>query len=216
LGRISANIAHEIRNPLASITGAVEALRHGAGFGPEERDKLHAIVLRESERLNGIIEDFLAYARPTRRSPRRADVGAVLEEVLLLLEHRPLPEGVKIVRAFEAPLWADLDPGALRQAIWNLCLNAVEAMPGGGELTIAAVQSPESLELSVTDTGHGIAAHDLGQLFEPFFSTKPEGNGLGLALVHRVVRDHGGTVDVQSEPSVGTTFTLTLPVTVHG
>jgi two-component system sensor histidine kinase PilS (NtrC family) len=215
LGRMSANIAHEIRNPLASITGAVEALRHDGGFNPEERGRLHAIVLRESERLNGIIEDFLAYARPTPTTPRRTDVAALLEEVLLLLEHRPLPDGVKIVRAFEAPVYADVDPGALRQAVWNLCLNAVEAMPGGGELTIEAAPREAVLELRVADTGHGIAGPDLGHLFEPFFSTRPEGTGLGLALVHRVVRDHGGQVDVESEPGVGTTFTLTLPVTAH-
>ena len=215
LGRMSANIAHEIRNPLASITGAVEALRHDASFGPEQRGRLTAIVLRESERLNRIIEDFLAYARPTRTAPRRTDVTAVLEEVLLLLEHRPLPEGVKVVRAFEAPVWAEIDAGALRQAIWNLCLNAAEAMPDGGELTIGAVEGNGTCVVRVADTGRGIPAQDLAHLFEPFFSTKPEGSGLGLALVHRVVRDHGGDIDVRSEPGEGTTFTLTLPEIVR-
>jgi PAS domain S-box-containing protein len=215
LGRMSANIAHEIRNPLASITGAVEALRHDASFGPEERGTLTSIVLRESERLNHIIEEFLAYARPTPLAPRRTDVAALLDEVLVLLEHRPLPRGVKVVRAFQAPLWAEIDPGALRQALWNLCLNAADAMPDGGELTIAAARVNGTFELRVADTGRGIAGPDLAHVFEPFFSTKPEGSGLGLALVDRVVRDHGGDVDVRSETGVGTTFTLTLPAAAH-
>jgi signal transduction histidine kinase len=142
-------------------------------------------------------------------------VAAVLEEVLVLLEHRPLPEGVKIVRGFEAPLWAEVDADALRQALWNLCLNAAEAMPDGGELTIDAASVNGTFELRVTDTGRGIASADLAHVFEPFFSTKADGSGLGLALVHRVARDHGGAVDVRSAAGVGTTFTLTLPVAAH-
>ncbi|HYE93471.1 MAG TPA: histidine kinase dimerization/phospho-acceptor domain-containing protein, partial [Terriglobales bacterium] len=130
LGRMSANIAHEIRNPLASMTGAIEALT-GDRLGTEERGQLTSIVLRESERLNRIVTDFLAYARPTPLAARPTDVAAVVDEVLVLLEHRPLPIGVKLVRAYARPLWALADPGALRQALWNLCLNAVQAMPAG-------------------------------------------------------------------------------------
>jgi signal transduction histidine kinase len=213
LGRMSANIAHEIRNPLASMTGAIEALT-GSGER-DEREKLTQIVLRESERLNGIIGDFLAYARPTPLAARRTDITAVLEEVLLLLEHRPLPVGIKLVRAFEGPLWADVDPNALRQALWNLCLNAVQAMTAGGELTVGAAADGGTLTLWVGDTGPGIGAADVGHIFEPFFSTKPEGSGLGLALVHRIMRDHAGDVDVRTTPGVGTTFTLSLPAPAH-
>jgi two-component system sensor histidine kinase PilS (NtrC family) len=213
LGRMSANIAHEIRNPLASMTGAIEALT-GSG-DRDEREKLTQIVLRESERLNRIISDFLAYARPTPLALKRTDVVGVLEEVLTLLEHRPLPAGIKLRRVFRAPLWADVDANALRQALWNLCLNAVEAMAAGGELTVGAAADGAALALWIDDTGPGITAGDLGQIFEPFFSTKPEGSGLGLALVHRIVRDHGGEIDVRTEPGVGTTFTLSLPLAAH-
>jgi two-component system sensor histidine kinase PilS (NtrC family) len=211
LGRMSANIAHEIRNPLASMTGAIEALTAPSGLAPDERESLGAIVSRESERLNRIIKDFLAYARPTPLTRERTDVAALLEDVLVLLEHRPLPEAVKVVRAFASPLWADADANALRQALWNVCLNAVEAMPDGGELRVAAEVRGTRLEIGVTDTGRGIAAGDLGHVFEPFYSTKSEGSGLGLALVHRVVDDHGGDVDVRSVPGAGTTITVTLP-----
>jgi two-component system sensor histidine kinase PilS (NtrC family) len=214
LGRMSANIAHEIRNPLASMTGAIEALI-GTGtigtIGPAERESLREIVTRESDRLNRIIRDFLAYARPTPLQRTRTDLAAVLEDVLVLLEHRPLPEGVKAVRAFAPPLWADVDPNAVRQSLWNLCLNAVEAMPDGGELSVGATAGAARIEIWVADTGRGIAGRDLGHIFEPFYSTKPEGSGLGLALVHRVIGDHGGEVDVRSVPGAGTTITLTVP-----
>ena len=209
LGRLSANIAHEIRNPLASMTGAIEALT--SHTDATEREKLTEIVLRESDRLNRIIGDFLAYARPSPLAAHRTDIAGMLDEVLLLLEHRPLPPDIKLVRAFEHPLEAAVDANALRQALWNLCLNAVDAMPTGGELTVGAAAEGTQLELWVTDTGSGIASVNLGHIFEPFFSTKPEGSGLGLALVHRVVRDHGGDVDVRTAPGMGTTFTLTLP-----
>jgi len=215
LGRFSANIAHEIRNPLASMTGAIEALTGESGLGHDERDKLTQIVLRESDRLNGILGDFLAYARPSPLALQRVDVAAMLEEVLVLLEHRPLPVDVKLVRAFAGPLWAEVDANALRQAIWNLCLNALDAMPGGGALTVGAMTAGSTLELSVADTGDGIAIAELGHIFEPFFSTKPEGSGLGLALVDRVVRDHAGDVDVRTHPGIGTTVTLTLPLSTH-
>jgi len=213
LGRMSANIAHEIRNPLASLTGAIEALT--ASTAHDEREDLTQIVLRESARLNRIIEDFLAYARPTPLAAQRTDVASVLEDVLILLEHRPLPNGVKLMRQFMAPLWADVDPGMLRQALWNLCLNAVEAMPAGGDLTVGAAAEVGTLTLWVSDTGTGIGDADLGNIFEPFFSTKPEGSGLGLALVHRIVRDHGGDIDVRTERDLGTTFTLRLPLTAN-
>jgi len=215
LGRLSANIAHEIRNPLASMTGAIEALTTESGLGHDERDKLTQIVLRESDRLNGILGDFLAYARPSPLALHRVDVASMLEEVLVLLEHRPLPVDVKLVRAFAGPLWAEVDANALRQAIWNLCLNALDAMSGGGALTVGAMTAGATLELSVADTGDGIAIAELGHIFEPFFSTKPEGSGLGLALVDRVVRDHAGDVDVRTHRGVGTTVTLTLPLSTH-
>ena len=215
LGRMSANIAHEIRNPLASMTGAIEALTAKSGLGQDDRDRLTQIVMSESDRLNSIISDFLAYARPRPLSLERIDVAGVLEEVLMLLEHRPLPPTVKVVRAFEAPLSAHADPNALRQALWNLCLNAVDAMPDGGELTVGAMVVASTLHLSVADTGRGIAPGDVSHIFEPFYSTKPEGSGLGLALVHRIVRDHDGDVEVRTDPRTGTIFTLTLPLGVH-
>jgi two-component system sensor histidine kinase PilS (NtrC family) len=210
LGRLAANIAHEIRNPLASLTGAIEALAGGVTTR-EERERLTQIVLRESERLDQMIKAFLDYARPTPLTTASADVSEIVDGVLVLLEHRDLPPGLKIAREVPPSLPWQLDPDRLRQALWNLCLNAVQAMPAGGELTVSASADDRALRITVSDTGEGIAPADLTHVFEPFFSTKPGGSGLGLALVHRIVTDHGGEVDVRSTPGLGTTFALTLP-----
>jgi two-component system sensor histidine kinase HydH len=131
--------------------------------------------------------------------------------VLVLLEHRATPGILKIVREFPASLPWSVDPHQFRQAIWNLCLNAFQAMPKGGELRVGALEYRGRLELRVSDSGDGIGAADVGHIFEPFFSTKAGGSGLGLALVHRVVQEHGGEIDVHSVPGAGATFTITLP-----
>lgn len=210
VGRMAANIAHEIRNPLASLTGAIEVLTSPL-TADDARERLSQIVARESERLNHIIKNFLEYARPAPLSIATFDVAAAVEEVLLLLEHRVSPGSLKVIREFAPSIpWA-VDAQQFRQILWNLCLNAVEAMPEGGELRVSVAARGATLEVAVSDTGDGIAAADVSHVFEPFFSTKPEGTGLGLALVHRIVQDHGGEIDVRSSPGLGTTFTLTLP-----
>ena len=210
VGRMAANIAHEIRNPLASLTGAIEVLTSPL-TADDARERLSQIVARESERLNHIIKNFLEYARPAPLSIATFDVAAAVEDVLLLLEHRASPGSLKVLREFTPSIpWA-VDAQQFRQILWNLCLNAVEAMPDGGELRVSVAVRGGTLEVAVSDTGDGIAAADVSHVFEPFFSTKPEGTGLGLALVHRIVLDHGGEIDVRSSPVLGTTFTLTLP-----
>ncbi len=209
LGRMAANIAHEIRNPLASLTGALEVLTDSTAPA-DARERLSEIVMRESERLNEIIKDFLEYARPAPLTLETANIADALEEVLVLLEQRA--GNVKIIREFAPTLVWRVDPQQFRQVVWNLCLNAVQAMAEGGDLRVGAAAAPGyPLEIWVSDTGRGVKPDDLSQLFEPFFSTKPEGTGLGLALVHRIVQEHGGEIDVRSTPGLGTTFTITLP-----
>lgn len=213
VGRLSANMAHEIRNPLASISGAVEALARD--LPPDHtRSQLVEIVLRESARLNQIVGDFLEYARPAPMAPIEINMAEILDEVLLLIEHRALPANLKVSREYGEALPTRADPQRLRQAVWNLCLNAVQAMPDGGELRVGAHPLHERggrLQIAITDTGQGIADADLPHIFEPFFSTKPEGSGIGLALVYRVVEEHGGSIEVRSRVGEGTAFTLILP-----
>jgi two-component system sensor histidine kinase PilS (NtrC family) len=210
LGRMAANIAHEIRNPLAALSGAVEVM--AAGAADDTRDRLAQIVLKETGRLNGIIREFLEYSRPAPLSRTPVNVAETVDEVLLLLEHQVGPGLLKVVREFPPALTWTVDRQQFRQAVWNLCLNAVQAMPDGGELRVTMTTLAGRLVLRVHDSGEGIAAADLGQIFEPFFSTKSGGSGIGLALVHRIVQDHGGEIDVQSRPGAGSAFTVMLPV----
>ncbi|MBI1728558.1 MAG: PAS domain S-box protein [Candidatus Rokubacteria bacterium] len=214
IGRLSANIAHEIRNPLASLSGAIEALVRELPADPG-RERLVEIVLRESERLNRIIRDFLEYAGPAPMAIHAVDLADLLEEVVLLVEHRSLPAELKVIREYGEKLPARVDPQQLHQAIWNLCINAVQAMPEGGELRVGGRivpgAEPARVQLWISDTGQGIAESDMPQIFEPFFSTKADGSGIGLALVYRVVQDHGGQIEVRSQPGAGTSFMLILP-----
>jgi len=214
VGRLAANMAHEIRNPLASISGAVQMLvRDLPANGGRER--LVEIVLRELGRLNDLVGDFLDYARPAPMAPIAVDMSQLLDEVLLLIEHRSLPPNLKIIREYGESLIAHVDPQQMRQAIWNLCLNAVQAIPdGNGEIRVGSrllSSDPGRVQLWISDTGSGIAEDDLPHVFEPFYSTKPEGSGLGLAVVYRVVQDHRGQIEMRTQPGEGTTFTLTLP-----
>jgi two-component system sensor histidine kinase PilS (NtrC family) len=209
LGRMAANIAHEIRNPLASLSGAVEVMAGAAS--DETRERLGQIVIKETGRLNDIIREFLEYARPAPLSRMPVNVAEAVDEVLVLLEHQATPGTLKTVREFAPSLVWSVDLQQFRQAVWNLCLNAVQAMPDGGELKVVMAPVAGRLVMRITDTGEGIAPADLGHVFEPFFSTKADGTGLGLALVHRIVQDHGGEINVHSRPGQGTTFTITMP-----
>ena len=211
IGRFAAGLAHEIRNPIGSIRGSVEVLRES--LRPQGNDRrLMDIVLRESDRLDRIIRDFLDFSRPSRLVRVETDLLGLVDEVLLLLANRT-PVSVRITREFPEPtLKVSVDPGQIRQALWNLCLNAVEAMPDGGELRaeVRARGEAEAVEIAVHDTGVGIPPTNRPHLFEPFFTTKPQGTGLGLAIVHRIVEDHGAEIRVASEPG-RTCFTIRLP-----
>ena len=222
IGRLAAGLAHEIRNPIGSIRGSVEVLRESLNPQGDDR-RLMDIVLRESDRLDAIIRDFLQFSRPPHLVRVPTDITAMLDEILLMLSNHSGVQGTQAPRVeirrdgAESTAKADVDPSQMRQALWNLCLNAVEAMPQGGELRVGVhTTAPESgrtrMEITVEDTGVGITAAALTQVFEPFFTTKPQGTGLGLAIAHRIVEDHGGEIRVQSEPWRGTRFTISLPV----
>jgi two-component system sensor histidine kinase PilS (NtrC family) len=210
LGRMAANIAHEVRNPLASLSGAVEALAFPEVMGPA-RTRLTEIVVRESGRLSEIIGNFLEYACPAPLVLERIDAAVVLDEVLGSLSQHRRAEGVKIVRAFPPSLSLEADRERFRQVAWTVCLNALGAMPFGGELRVEAQRRTGSVEITVTDSGDGIAAQDLPHAFEPFFATRHDATGLALALVHRIVQEHGGEATVRSEDGLGTEFILRFP-----
>jgi two-component system sensor histidine kinase PilS (NtrC family) len=210
LGRMAANIAHEVRNPLASLSGAVEALTCSDVVG-EARSRLTEIVVRESGRVSEIIGAFLEYAHPVRLQVERIDAAVVLDDLLTALSPPPGSDGVKIVRVFPASLPLEADRARFRQVVWTVCVNALGAMPSGGELRVEAQRHAGMVEVTVSDTGDGIAPQDLPHALEPFFATRHDATGLGLALVHRIVQEHGGEITVRSDGGLGAEVTLRFP-----
>jgi two-component system sensor histidine kinase PilS (NtrC family) len=212
VGRLASGIAHEIRNPLAAIAGSAQMLRECPGLGDDERALLD-IVRRESERLNKIVKDFLAYSRVNRYQFAEIDLLPLIEETLRLLENRPecAGGGVRVVREYRLPeAVASVDGDRIRQVFWNICDNALRAMPQGGTLTVALDAAPDGFTIGFTDTGGGISNQHLENIFEPFHSHFANGTGLGLAIVYQIMQAHGGEVAVQSFPEQGTQFSLYL------
>jgi two-component system, NtrC family, sensor histidine kinase PilS len=214
VGEMAAGIAHEIRNPLASMSGSIQILRQELPLSTEQ-EQLMDIVLRESERLNTTIRSFLAYARPMRFQIERFDVRRALNDTALLLRNSAeVKEGHDIVVDVPArELWYDADEGQIKQIIWNLATNGLRAMPQGGRLRLAAARDVEAegVTLTVDDEGIGIPPEELDRLFQPFHGSFAKGSGLGLAIVHRIVSDHGGEIRVGGAPGQGVVFTVVLP-----
>jgi len=212
IGRMAASIAHEIRNPLAAMRGSIQMLRSEMDTDSHQTE-LMEIILRESDRLNRIITDFLSYARPRSLVESKVDVGVLLHQTFALLRHSPeILETQSIIEVMpDEPLVVNADEGQLKQVFWNLARNALQAMPQGGTLkTYLEKNSSNRLRVSFSDTGRGMTPDQVEHLFEPFSSTTG-GTGLGLSIVYQIIRDHGGTINVRSREGRGTTITIELP-----
>ena len=211
VGRLAAAIAHEIRNPLTSIAGSVSMLS-GLPEMNEDHRRLLDIVTRESQRLNAIITDFLAYSRTKKFQFDRVDLIRLVEDTLTLMDHRMAAEktGIAIKRRFVSEAWVIADGDKLKQVFWNLCENAVRAMKDGGTLTAAVESLGDDWQVSFMDTGMGMTPQQIEKIFEPFQSNFEGGTGLGLAIVYQIVQAHDGKVWARSKPGQGTTFVLRL------
>ena len=214
VGNLAAGVAHELRNPLSSIKGY--ATYFGGRFPEGSADReAAAVMVREVERLNRAIGDLIGLSRPTDVRPRLSDMRRLLEDTLRLIGQDAANHtvSVRLDAADDLPL-VPVDPDRMRQVILNLCLNGLEAMPHGGELTLFLHPEPSSdmVRLEVRDTGMGIDPAALPHIFDPYFTTKGQGTGLGLATVHKIVEAHGGSISVTSEPGQGTLFRVLLPL----
>jgi two-component system, NtrC family, sensor histidine kinase PilS len=214
VGEMAAGIAHEIRNPLASMSGSISILRQELPL-TEEQSQLMDIVLRESERLNSSIRSFLAYARPQRFEIARFDVRRALNDTALLLRNSAEVRDDHFIEVAlpASELWFEADENQIKQIVWNLATNGLRAMPEGGHLKLLGTfeQASDSLVITVSDEGIGIAADELDGLFQPFHGSFAKGSGLGLAIVHRIVTDYNGEIQVSSRRGEGTAVSVRLP-----
>ena len=222
LGRLASAMAHEIRNPLNFINLSIDHVRERlapAEPGRKEQfDDILSNVKGEISRLNRLVGDFLSFGKPMRLHPRACAVDEVLREVAALVDHKARDQGIALAVEVERGLPRVVaDPELLKTCFLNLMINAVDAMPEGGELKVAVSHrrpngADEALLVTVQDNGHGMSAEDIKTAFEPYFSNKDTGLGLGLALTRKIVNDHGGTIDLESAPGQGTTARIVLPL----
>jgi two-component system, NtrC family, sensor histidine kinase PilS len=219
VGEMAAGIAHEIRNPLASMSGSMQILRQELPLTADQ-SALMDIVLRESERLNETIRSFLAYARPQRQAATKMDVRQVITDASTLLQNSAEAHDMHQISVDvpAEPVWCQADEGQIRQIVWNLATNGLRAMPGGGRLTLsgAGVEAeegrPGQVLIVVRDEGVGIPADELDGVLQPFRGSFERGTGLGLSIVHKIVSDYGGELQVTSKRGEGTTVMVRLPL----
>jgi len=229
LARLAGGLAHEIKNPLSTMainlalleedwSRAVAARNGSVELTPREQRSLKRVrtLQREVTRLEGIVEDFLRFARGGQINRAPADLAALVRDTLEFVEPEDLAQGIRhhVDLAVGLPL-VMIDGGALRQAVLNLLVNARQAMPGGGELLVRLAREGNWVSLSITDTGIGMSSETLQRCFDEYWSDKKGGTGLGLSSARRIVEEHGGAIDVTSELGRGTNFTIWLPLIVE-
>ena len=214
LGEMAGSIAHEIRNPLGSISGSLQLLK-GGNLKTEdpEAQELMDIVIRESQRLSRTIDGFLEYARPGPFAPEQVDLLLLVQDTIALLANSAelRPDHKLEVHADPGVYISVVDPAQIRQVFWNLARNAIQAMPEGGALTVSIARVPEGVEVTFEDTGSGMSSEEVEAFFQPYVSGSTRGTGMGLAVVYRILTRHEVNIEVESEVGAGTRFLLTFP-----
>jgi len=212
LGQLSAGLAHEIRNPLASIAGAAGILQRNLHLEHKDAECLR-IISKECQRLNGLLTDFLDFARLRTPNYRIVDFRGVIDSVMELASHAAGKSPAVLRREIPSDLApVECDPELMKQVLLNLINNAMQATPGGGEVLVSAGVSKERLTVKVKDEGCGIDRADRDRIFDPFFTTKENGTGLGLPVAHQIVEQHGGILAAEANPEGGMTFSVSLPL----
>jgi two-component system sensor histidine kinase PilS (NtrC family) len=227
VGQLATGIAHEIRNPLASVSGSIQLLKNELNLAPDDQ-RLMDIVLRETDRLNHLISDFMLFARPGHRNKKLVELNSIVDEALQLFVNSPeCKDGLSLVKDFGEPLLLEVDPEQIKQVFWNLFVNASQAMPNGGTLEVSSLrldprQAPsDSVKakfrpdcqvagVTVSDTGCGIPEEHRGKIFDPFFTTKERGTGLGLSIAYRIASSYDGDISVKTTVGKGTQVTVYL------
>jgi len=211
LGEMAAGVTHEIKNPLASLAGSIQILRNEISYDPEH-DKLMQIVLRETDRLNALVNNFLLFAKPPVGKIERVDLESALTETIKLFEkNQDTSRKISIMSDFSPNIWVEMDPSHLRQIMWNIILNAAEAIEDEGFIKVKTYPFGHNFAcIEVSDTGCGMTEKLIQSIFNPFFTTKPSGTGLGLSIVHRILESYNTWLEVESEVGKGSRFTLKL------
>jgi len=213
LGQLAAGIAHEIRNPLTSINILIHSMTENLPSGDSHKEDLK-VIEEEIHRINEILDQFLRFAKPATPLLEKADVSSIFEETLQLLRPHIEKQIIVVEKEFQFLPIILMDREQMKQVFLNLLLNAIQAMPGGGHLTLRGQNSEDGqwIHISIQDSGIGISSENINKLFDPFFSTKEGGIGLGLSITHRIIDQHHGKIEVESAPGKGTLFTIWLPI----
>jgi nitrogen fixation/metabolism regulation signal transduction histidine kinase len=216
VGQLSRSIAHEIRNPLNFISLSIDHIREkyppSARADAENFDALLSSVKQEIHRLNRLVSDFLDYGKPLKLDIQRTQVDRMLDDVVEIIRAKAAGDGVEIRTQYEFSPDLMVDPELMKTCIMNVLTNAFQAMPEGGILTIRTGRDDGKFFLSVADTGVGVAQENLSKVFEPFYTTKDNGLGLGLATTKRIVEEHGGKIEIRSEGGTGSNVIISLPL----
>lgn len=212
MGRLAAGVAHEIRNPLNAMSMACQRLQK------DNLEQLNKVIRDEIRRLNRIVEDFIGFSRSGNPALKEGDIAALVREMGLLMEEEASSQGIGLHMDLpESPLMIWMDTDKIRQALFNIVKNAMESIPEQGTITLALSQEGRRwVAVRISDTGIGLSPKELEQIFEPDYTTKEKGLGLGLALAHEIITGHGGEIRVKSEAGRGTTFEVVLPVEGEG
>ncbi|MBU4320009.1 MAG: two-component sensor histidine kinase, partial [Nitrospinae bacterium] len=216
IGQLSRSIAHEIRNPLNFISLSVDHIKEK--FSPDgniDAEKFHSLISnikQEIQRLNKLVEEFLDYGKPLKLNLQKADIGKLLEGIIEIIWAKAEAEKINIIKDCDFLPSLNIDPDLIKTCVFNVVLNAFQAMPDGGALTIKTEPVEGMISIIISDTGKGIPEDELPKVYEPFYTTKRNGLGLGLAMTKRVVEEHGGKVSIHSIAGDGSTVVITLPV----